>query len=80
MTKRENRTLRDPLPEEIESPEFKAVWECIKAWDIATGLDKNDLGEDLYSHATGSHVVAILDALMEKIDALGPKCQKPSAE
>ncbi len=57
------RNLRDPNPEEIESLEFKAVWECIKGWDISTGLDKDDVGNDLYSGATGNHVVAILDAL-----------------
>lgn len=54
---------RDPLPEELNTIEFKAVWECIKKWDIATGLDKNNDGNDLYCGATGNHVVAILDCL-----------------
>ncbi len=57
--------LRDPKAEELETPEFNAVWVCIKGWDIATGLDKDDLGNDLYSGATGNHVVAILDSLAQ---------------
>lgn len=57
--------LRDPLPEELETREFKAVWKCIKGWDISTGLDKDDCGNDLYSGATGNHVVAILDAILK---------------
>lgn len=56
---------RGPLPEEIETPEFKAIWKCIKKWDIATGLDKDNNGNDLYCGATGSHVVAILDSLLD---------------
>lgn len=58
-----NKKLRDPSPEELKTPEFNAVWECIKKWDISTGLDKDDSGRDLYSGATGNHVVAILDSL-----------------
>jgi len=57
------KKLRDPKTEEINDPLFLAVWECIKGWDIATGLDKDIAGNDLYSGGTGNHVVAILDAL-----------------
>lgn len=60
-----NDKLRDPLPEELETPEFNAVWECIKKWVIATGLDKDDEGFDLDGEATGNHVVAILDSLRQ---------------
>ena len=58
------KKLRDPLPEELGTPEFNAVWECIKEWDIGLPED-NEGGHQLYSGATGNHVVAILDALKE---------------
>ena len=54
---------RDPLPYELDSPEFNAVWECIKSWDIGLPFDITSQGRQLYSGATGNHVVAILDAL-----------------
>ena len=54
---------RDPLPEEINTPEFNAVWKCIKHWDIGLPWDILSDGGRLYSGATGNHVVAILDAL-----------------
>lgn len=57
------KKLRDPRYEEIDTPLFQAVWGVIKKWDISTGFDKDDMGNDLYSGATGNHVVAILDAL-----------------
>ena len=55
--------MRDPTAEEIETPEFNAVWDCIKGWDISE--------DELWSvgmvrtRAEGPHVVAILDALRE---------------
>src|SRR5882672_4090104 len=48
----------DPTPEMLNTPEFNAVWERIKSWDINV--------PDVYSGycgATGNHVRAILDAL-----------------
>ena len=48
----------DPTPEMLKSPEFEAVWQCIKRWDINV--------PDVYGGycgATGNHVRAILDAL-----------------
>ena len=48
----------DPTPEMLKSPEFDAVWQCIKRWDINV--------PDVYGGycgATGNHVRAILDAL-----------------
>jgi hypothetical protein len=26
--------MRDPLPEELKTREFNAVWDCIKHWDV----------------------------------------------
>jgi len=52
----------DPTPAMLKTSKFKAVWECIKTWDIC--VPKVD-GE-LYSGATGNHVRAILDALGER--------------
>lgn len=49
--------LPDPTPEMLETPEFNAVWECIKRWDIEVKPG------DGYAGATGNHVRAILDAL-----------------
>jgi len=52
------RPWPDPTPEMLETPEFEAVWQCIKRWDINV--------PDVYAGycgATGNHVRAILDAL-----------------
>lgn len=52
------RPWPDPTPEMLQSPEFEAVWQCIKGWDINV--------PDVYGGycgATGNHVRAILDAL-----------------
>jgi len=57
------KTWPDPTPEMLTTPEFEAVWQCIKKWDINV-LDAY-VG---YCGATGNHVRAILDALS--------KCQK----
>jgi hypothetical protein len=63
VTGKEYPLWRDPLPDELELPEFNAVWECIKNWDIGLPFDITANGGQLYSGATGNHVVAILDAL-----------------
>lgn len=55
----ERREWPDPTPEMLDSPEFEAVWNCIKKWDIAVPGAYSG-----YSGATGNHVRAILDALM----------------
>ena len=56
-----NNNWRDPTPEELDTPEFNAIWELIKNWDI-------NVPEvyDGYCSSTGNHVVAILDALSKK--------------
>ena len=54
----------DPTEQDIISPEFEAVWNCIKGWDIGLPWDIDGVeGHQLYSGATGNHVMAILDAL-----------------
>ena len=50
----------DPTPEMLQTPEFNAVWNCIKRWDINVPDAYNG-----YMGATGNHVRAILDALKE---------------
>lgn len=52
------RPWPNPTPEMLGTPEFEAVWQCIKRWDINV--------PDVYGGycgATGNHVRAILDAL-----------------
>lgn len=56
----------DPTPEMLESPEFNAIWNRIKTWDI--NVPEVD-GQGLYSGATGNHVRAILDALPPGLSA-----------
>jgi len=48
----------DPTPEMLKSPQFEAIWQCIKRWDI--NVPEVYTG---YMGATGNHVRAILDAL-----------------
>ncbi len=48
----------DPSPEMLATPEFEAVWQCIKKWDI--NVPDAYAG---YCGANGNHVRAILDAL-----------------
>ena len=57
----------DPTPEMLESPEFEAIWQCIKRWDINVPDAYNG-----YCGATGNHVRAILDALPAAILAGRP--------
>ena len=50
----------EPTQHDLESPEFKAVWEAIKNWD----LDRGDTeGRTNYAGATGTDVMAILNAI-----------------
>ena len=56
-------TLRDPLAYELDLPEFRAVWDAIKHWDIGRPTDITKSGDQLYAHGTGTDVVTILDAL-----------------
>jgi len=56
-------TLRDPLPYELELPEFNAIWDAIRHWDIGRPTSITKRGDQLYASATGTDVVTILDAL-----------------
>lgn len=51
---------RDPTKEDLESPVFNAIWECIKEWDINVPEEYEG-----YAGASGNHVCAILDALKD---------------
>lgn len=49
----------DPTPGMLAgNPQFEAIWECIKQWDINVPGAYGG-----YCGATGNHVRAILDAL-----------------
>jgi hypothetical protein len=48
----------DPTEEMLKTPEFEAVWQCIKSWDVHVPGAYTG-----YCGATGNHVRAILDAL-----------------
>lgn len=56
-----------PTEEMLESPEFLAIWECIRTWDIAVPT-----AYDGTMGATGNHARAILEAI-EKVCAILPK-------
>lgn len=47
----------DPTESDLASPEFNAVWEAIKGWDIARH------GDGMRAGATGNDVMHILLAL-----------------
>ena len=51
--------LNEPTSQDLESPEFEAVWQVIKGWDI-----ERKEGEG-YAHATGTDVMIILNALKD---------------
>ncbi len=52
------RVWRNPSQDMLDSPEFEAVWKCIRTWDV--NVPEVYIG---YMGATGNHVRAILDAL-----------------
>lgn len=52
------RSWPDPTEGMSATPEFEAVWQCIKGWDI--NVPDVYVG---YMGANGNHVRAILDAL-----------------
>lgn len=62
----EEPRIEMPSPSEgrLASPEFEAVWQCIKEWDI--NVPRAYVG---YCGANGSHVELILQAL-DEINAL----------
>lgn len=54
----ELQEMPTPTNEQMDSPEFEAIWQLIKSWDI--NVPSHYEG---YCGATGSHVAAILNAL-----------------
>lgn len=50
--------MPDPTEEDLESPEFNAIWEVVKTWDV--NVPEYYGG---YCGANGSHVKLILNAL-----------------
>ena len=50
--------MPDPTEDDLKSPEFEAVWQAIKRWDINAPYHY-----DGYCGANGSHVMLILNAL-----------------
>ena len=47
----------DPTEADLESPEFNAIWDAIKGWDVSR------YNNGLYAGANGSDVMHILAAL-----------------
>lgn len=47
----------DPTEADLADPQFEAIWQVIKSWDICTD------GTSLYHGATGTDVVRVLTAL-----------------
>jgi len=52
------KEMPSPTPEEMASPQFEAIWNIIKTWDI--NVPDYYSG---YSGGNGSHVKLILDEL-----------------
>lgn len=52
------KKLPNPSPEDLEHPDFEAIWNIIKTWDI--NLPEYYRG---YMSGNGSHVKLILDEL-----------------
>ena len=52
------KEMPNPTPEEMASPQFEAIWNIIKTWDI--NVPEYYRG---YSSGNGSHVKLILDEL-----------------
>lgn len=46
-----------PTQADLDDPEFEAIWQVIKNWDIDGGMRAG------YYHSTGSDVMLILNAL-----------------
>lgn len=51
----------EPTSEDLISPEFNAIWDAIKAWDIDRIGSKQQ-----WASATGTDVMIILNALRAK--------------
>ncbi len=54
----EKLQMPNPTPDDLKTPEFEAIWQVIKTWDV--NVPSHYEG---YCGANGSHVKMILDAL-----------------
>ena len=54
----EKLEMPNPTEAELASPEFEAIWQVIKSWDVNVPTHYEG-----YCGANGSHVKIILDAL-----------------
>ena len=54
------KTNNEPTPQDLVSPQFNAVWNAIKGWDI-----ERSEGEG-YANATGTDVMIVLNSLKGK--------------
>ena len=52
--------MPNPTDEQLTSPEFDAIWQVIKSWDV--NVPEHYVG---YCGANGSHVALILNALSD---------------
>lgn len=55
----DNRYAFDPTEEDLKNPQFEAIWQIIKTWDIKTSFDCG------YQGANGNDVMMILQSLRE---------------
>jgi len=49
--------MTEPTPIDLASPEFNAIWDVVKKWDLERTPG------DGYHHGTGTDVMEILNAL-----------------
>lgn len=60
----ELQDMPNPTAEDLKRPDFEAIWQVIKGWDV--NVPTHYTG---YCGANGSHVKMILDALDKLKDA-----------
>jgi hypothetical protein len=59
----------DPTEADLKDPDFEAVWDAIKEWDLSRHRETKS-GHRLYSGATGNDVMHILLALKHSASQL----------
>lgn len=70
---------RNPTKHEVYSDLFRDIWNVIREWDISTEYDKFDDGERYYSGATGNHVTAIMEVVIDNY-GICPSCRSRGFE
>lgn len=61
--------MGEPTAADLKDPRFEAVWQAIKRWDLCR--DYPEIGRPMYSGATGTDVMTILEAL-GSVESLSP--------